>query len=207
MCQLLDDLLHCKPFRCEKRKKREDNKGASASLSVRKRRRVGAESFFLSSRLTVAGLHELQSGDGVVHQGKRDSRSFVRLVSSLASSSPFTFASPLSLSDLFSTFQLLQPVFSAYPHNRMTHPELPGADEIKGNLIALNALSGIPLAEIQGFRFPYLNYSAEGLTTLHELGFTYDSSATASSPVNSSSTDAFWFVPFFISLLPSTQRS
>jgi len=42
----------------------------------------------------------------------------------------------------------------------MTHPELPGADEIKGNLIALNALSGIPLSSIQGFRFPYLNYSA-----------------------------------------------
>ncbi|KAL7410239.1 hypothetical protein BDY24DRAFT_400595 [Mrakia frigida] len=74
----------------------------------------------------------------------------------------------------------------------MTHPELPGADEIKGNLIALNALAGIPLSSISGFRFPYLNYSAEGLTTLHELGFTYDSSATASSPVNAPTTDAFW---------------
>lgn len=78
----------------------------------------------------------------------------------------------------------------------MTHPEQPDIDEIKGNLIALNALSGIPLSSIAGFRAPYLNYSAELLTNLHNLGFTYDSSATASSPVDNgtTTTDAFWFV-------------
>lgn len=31
--------------------------------------------------------------------------------------------------------------------------------QINGNLIALNALSGIPLADIKGFRAPFLNYS------------------------------------------------
>lgn len=31
--------------------------------------------------------------------------------------------------------------------------------QINGNVIALNALSGIPLADIKGFRAPFLNYS------------------------------------------------
>lgn len=45
---------------------------------------------------------------------------------------------------------------------------------------------------ITGFRAPYLNYSAETLKFLHQAGFTYDSSATASLPVDVEGTDAFW---------------
>ncbi|CDZ97989.1 carbohydrate esterase family 4 protein [Phaffia rhodozyma] len=74
----------------------------------------------------------------------------------------------------------------------MTHIELAGADEINGNLIALNALAGIPLADIKGFRAPYLNYSAGLLNQLAQSGFLYDSSATSSSPVSDPDTDAFW---------------
>jgi hypothetical protein len=74
----------------------------------------------------------------------------------------------------------------------MTHAELPGLDEINGNLIALNALGGIPFSSVIGFRAPYLNYSAQTLTYLHQSGFSYDSSATASLPVDMNGTDAFW---------------
>jgi hypothetical protein len=74
----------------------------------------------------------------------------------------------------------------------MTHVGLPPTDEIDGNIIALNALAGIPMSSISGFRAPYLNYSADTLTHLAAVGFTYDSSATASIPVNESYTDAFW---------------
>jgi hypothetical protein len=74
----------------------------------------------------------------------------------------------------------------------MTHMGLPSAGEINGNLIALNALAGIPLSEIIGFRAPYLNYSAETLKLLAAANFTYDSSATSSIPVTENYTDAFW---------------
>jgi hypothetical protein len=74
----------------------------------------------------------------------------------------------------------------------MTHVELGGLDEINGNIIALNALAGIPLEEIRGYRAPYLNYTAELLGNLVTSGFTYDSSATASIPVDSNETDAYW---------------
>jgi len=74
----------------------------------------------------------------------------------------------------------------------MTHPELGGADEINGNLIALNALAGIPFTDIKGFRAPFLNYSASMLTNLHDSGFLYDSSASASIPVTDNATDAYW---------------
>jgi peptidoglycan/xylan/chitin deacetylase (PgdA/CDA1 family) len=88
----------------------------------------------------------------------------------------------------------------------MTHPELPGlvatsdpesgADsiqaEINGNLIALNALAGIPLSSITGFRAPFLNYSVEVLKAVKAAGFTYDSSATSSIPVTDNGTDAYW---------------
>jgi hypothetical protein len=75
---------------------------------------------------------------------------------------------------------------------RMTHVELGGPDEINGNLIALNALAGIPFASLEGYRAPYLNYSAELLTNVYKAGFTYDSSATASIPLTDNGTDAFW---------------
>ncbi len=68
----------------------------------------------------------------------------------------------------------------------------PPQEEINGNLIALNALAGIPLSEIKGFRAPYLNYTAETLKMLHDTEFLYDSSASASIPVTDPGTDAFW---------------
>lgn len=74
----------------------------------------------------------------------------------------------------------------------MTHVGSPPNDEIDGNLIALNALAGIPLSSIIGFRAPYLNYTADTLSHLAASGFTYDSSATSSIPVTENGTDAFW---------------
>lgn len=74
----------------------------------------------------------------------------------------------------------------------MYHVGDPPADEISGNLVAQNALGGIPFAEIIGFRAPYLNYSANTLQLLHNMSFTYDSSSSSSVPVTSNNTDAFW---------------
>lgn len=74
----------------------------------------------------------------------------------------------------------------------MTHQGDPSLDEINGNLIALNALAGIPLASIQGFRAPYLNYSLDTLKRLAAAGFTYDSSSSAAIPVTDDDSDAFW---------------
>jgi hypothetical protein len=74
----------------------------------------------------------------------------------------------------------------------MTHVGSPSASEVDGNLIALNALAGIPLSAIIGFRAPYLNYTADTLKHLAAARFTYDSSATASIPVTDPHTDAYW---------------
>ncbi|KAJ7045231.1 hypothetical protein C8F04DRAFT_1068164 [Mycena alexandri] len=74
----------------------------------------------------------------------------------------------------------------------MTHVGDPPDNEITGNLIALNALAGIPLTSIQGFRAPFLNYSVNTLQRLKAAGFTYDSSAAASIPVTDPGTDAYW---------------
>ena len=74
----------------------------------------------------------------------------------------------------------------------MTHVGSPPEDEINGNLIALNALAGIPLSSIAGFRAPYLEFTGDTLKALGNAGFTYDSSAAASIPVNESYTDAYW---------------
>lgn len=74
----------------------------------------------------------------------------------------------------------------------MTHMADPTQEEINGNLIAMNALAGIPLASIQGFRAPFLNYSVNTLKYLAEAGFTYDSSASACTPVGDADTDAYW---------------
>jgi hypothetical protein len=74
----------------------------------------------------------------------------------------------------------------------MTHVGTPPAEEINGNLIALNALAGIPLSSIQGFRAPFLNYSADTLKLLAQAQFLYDSSSAASVPVTDPDTDAFW---------------
>lgn len=74
----------------------------------------------------------------------------------------------------------------------MTHVGTPPAEEINGNLIALNALAGIPLSAIKGFRAPFLNYSIDTLKLLYQSQFTYDSSAAASIPVTDPNTDAYW---------------
>ncbi|KAJ3477649.1 hypothetical protein NLI96_g10319 [Meripilus lineatus] len=74
----------------------------------------------------------------------------------------------------------------------MTHVGTPPAEEINGNLIALNALAGIPLSAIKGFRAPYLNYSVDTFKMLAASEFLYDSSVSASIPVTDPSTDAYW---------------
>ncbi|KAH9004289.1 hypothetical protein EDB86DRAFT_3209363 [Lactarius hatsudake] len=74
----------------------------------------------------------------------------------------------------------------------MTHVGSPPDDEIDGNLIALNALAGIPLSSIIGFRAPFLNYTVDTLKHLAAARFTYDSSASASIPVTDPNTDAYW---------------
>jgi hypothetical protein len=74
----------------------------------------------------------------------------------------------------------------------MTHQGEPSPDEINGNLIALNALAGIPLESIIGFRAPYLDYTVDTLKYLYNSKFTYDSSTAASIPVTDPNTDAYW---------------
>ena len=68
----------------------------------------------------------------------------------------------------------------------------PTQDEINGNLIALNTLAGVPMAEIRGFRAPYLNYTVDTLKMLASVEFLYDSSSSAAVPVTDPDTDAFW---------------
>lgn len=74
----------------------------------------------------------------------------------------------------------------------MTHVGSPSAEEINGNLRALNAFAGIPLSEIAGFRAPFLNYTTDTLRMLRDAGFTYDSSMTSASRANATDTDAFF---------------
>lgn len=74
----------------------------------------------------------------------------------------------------------------------MTHVEWPSTQEINGNLIALNALAGIPFSEIRGFRTPYLNFSAGTLQEVGAAQFLYDSSAASSVPVTDPNTDAYF---------------
>lgn len=74
----------------------------------------------------------------------------------------------------------------------MTHVGSPPADEINGNLIALNSLAGIPMSSIKGFRAPFLNYSRETLELLYKAQFLYDSSASSAIPVTDPNTDCYW---------------
>ena len=73
----------------------------------------------------------------------------------------------------------------------MTHGA-PSPDEINGNLIALNALAGIPMTAIKGFRSPKLNFTAATLQVLYRTEFVYDSTGVASLPVTDPDTDAYW---------------
>jgi peptidoglycan/xylan/chitin deacetylase (PgdA/CDA1 family) len=74
----------------------------------------------------------------------------------------------------------------------MTHVGSPPPEEINGNLLALNAFSGIPLSAIKGFRAPFLNYTKETLQLVHDAGYTYDTSSSSSVPANETGTDAYW---------------
>ena len=74
----------------------------------------------------------------------------------------------------------------------MTHVGPPPAAEINGNLIALNALAGIPFDSIKGSRAPFLNYTNETFHLLAAADFMYDSSTTPSIPVADLDTDAYW---------------
>lgn len=74
----------------------------------------------------------------------------------------------------------------------MTHVGTPPINEVDGNIIALNSLSGIPISAIQGFRAPYLSYTPDTMRHLKDAGFTYDSSTSSSTPANDSNTDAYW---------------
>lgn len=74
----------------------------------------------------------------------------------------------------------------------LTYLLYPCAFQVSGNLIALNALAGIPFSKIQGFRAPFLNYSVDTLKLLAQSNFTYDSSASAAVPVTDPNTDAWW---------------
>lgn len=74
----------------------------------------------------------------------------------------------------------------------MTHVGSAPVNEIDGNIIALNSLSGIPISAIQGFRAPYLNYTIDTMKHLKDAGFTYDSSTSSSSPPGDPNTDAYW---------------
>lgn len=74
----------------------------------------------------------------------------------------------------------------------MTHVGSPNSSEILGNLAALNAFSGIPLASLTGFRAPMLNFTADTLKHLHDGEFEYDSSVSAATPADQDGTDAFW---------------
>ncbi|PWN22436.1 hypothetical protein BCV69DRAFT_281430 [Microstroma glucosiphilum] len=79
-----------------------------------------------------------------------------------------------------------------FADHTVSHVGAPAKDEIAGNLIALNALSGLTYKSVAGFRAPFLNYTMETLQHLHDLGFTYDSSMSSSVPVTSEATDAYW---------------
>ncbi|KAG2022544.1 hypothetical protein CC2G_000285 [Coprinopsis cinerea AmutBmut pab1-1] len=74
----------------------------------------------------------------------------------------------------------------------MTHVGSPSVEEINGNLITLNALGGVPLSAIKGFRAPYLDFTPETLRILQDSGFLYDSSASTTTPVTDPNTDAYW---------------
>ncbi|CDS03170.1 hypothetical protein LRAMOSA00572 [Lichtheimia ramosa] len=63
----------------------------------------------------------------------------------------------------------------------LCHDQLgsPSSQEIAAARAMLHDYAGIPLGKIQGFRAPFLNYTAETLNNIAQQGFLYDSSATA----------------------------
>ncbi|KAF9433596.1 hypothetical protein BGZ76_009239 [Entomortierella beljakovae] len=88
---------------------------------------------------------------------------------------------------LYSDFSLIQQFYAKgneVADHTMNHIGTPPANEIMGNRKSINAFSGIPFAKLNGFRAPFLNYSASTFQILAQEGFLYDSStaATASDP-------------------------
>ncbi|EGF81519.1 hypothetical protein BATDEDRAFT_10655 [Batrachochytrium dendrobatidis JAM81] len=51
--------------------------------------------------------------------------------------------------------------------------------EIEGMRAWATSYAGIPRGKIQGVRFPFLNYTANALSMIQKMGFTYDSSMSA----------------------------
>ncbi|KAI8334427.1 hypothetical protein BC941DRAFT_454603 [Chlamydoabsidia padenii] len=68
-----------------------------------------------------------------------------------------------------------------------THVGTPSAQEISSAKAMLHEYGGIPLHKIQGFRAPFLNYTADTLKQLSQQQFSYDSSSSASSD-----SDLYW---------------
>ncbi|GJJ78691.1 hypothetical protein EMPS_11050 [Entomortierella parvispora] len=90
---------------------------------------------------------------------------------------------------LYSDFALIQQWAAAgneVADHTMNHIGTPPAEEIIGNRKAINAFSGIPFANLNGFRAPFLNYSKATFDILSQEKFLYDSSASALTE------DAFW---------------
>ncbi|KAF9360162.1 hypothetical protein BGX34_007917 [Mortierella sp. NVP85] len=83
---------------------------------------------------------------------------------------------------LYSDFALIQQWYAAgneVAGHTMNHIGVPPADEITGNRKAINAFSGIPFANLNGFRAPFLNYSKSTIDTLAQEKYLYDSSSSA----------------------------
>jgi hypothetical protein len=74
----------------------------------------------------------------------------------------------------------------------MTHVGAPPSSEIDGALVTLNALAGIPMTAMKGFRSPNLNFTVDTLRQLYRSEFVYDSTGVASLPVTDPNTDAYW---------------
>ncbi|KAL9940535.1 hypothetical protein V8E36_000023 [Tilletia maclaganii] len=103
-----------------------------------------------------------------------------------------SYYTSLSYTNYFNVTSLAVEYNYEIADHTMTHVGDPPQNEVAGNLIAINQLSGIPYAQIQGFRAPFLNYSINTLRMLKQMNFEYDTSATASVPVTDPNTDAFW---------------
>ena len=63
----------------------------------------------------------------------------------------------------------------------VTHglPSTHSFEEIEGMRAWAASLTGVNRGKIGGLRFPFLNYSAEALTLLSQMGFNYDTSMAA----------------------------
>ncbi|CAO3610741.1 unnamed protein product [Cunninghamella echinulata] len=94
------------------------------------------------------------------------------------------------VSSQYTDFSLVQQWYAQgneIADHTFSHVGSPSAQEIAGVKAMLSAYGGVPSKKIQGFRAPFLNYTAETLKHLSEQQFLYDSSASSSSD-----SDLFW---------------